>query len=114
MAKQAPCLFMRALIGMGALTGLAATMSTPARAETIDLVCKFEYGDLHVYLDTDRQSVVTAFEDKRAGPFAASISDTIIRWTARNENWETHYTIDRVAGTITTKWTRAFSDQYAS
>ena len=95
----------RARIAMSAVAGLTVAMSTPARAETIDLVCKFESFEEHVYIDTDRQSVVTAFGDKRTGPFAASISDTFIRWTARDENWEKHYMIDRVAGTITKKGT---------
>lgn len=89
-----------ALIGMGAVTGLAVMMPTPAHAETIELLCVYESSTLRLYIDTDRQSVVRLFEDKRIGPFAASISDTLISWTERYPNWEIQYRIDRGTGTI--------------
>ena len=90
---------------MGAVTGLSLLTSTPARAEMIDLICHFrddKFGDLHVSIDLARQSVVTAFEERRSGPFAASISDSLIRWThgSSGDLEEFRYTIDRVAGTI--------------
>ena len=94
----------RLWLGMAAATGLTLTMSTPAPAETIDLICQYANSDsnLHVSIDTDRQSVVHIADDKRYGPYAASISDTIIRWTEIPGNGnEFQYTIDRVAGTMT-------------
>ena len=106
MAKHRSRFFTKALIGMGAVAVSAVTMSTPARAETIDLICIFENQhsfDQHVYIDTTRQSVVTTIEDKPYGPFAAAISDTLISWTIRGTDAEDRYVIDRVAGTI--RWT---------
>ena len=101
MAKQSTRFLPKALIGMGAVTGLTAVTSTPARAETIDLVCKFETFEEHVYIDTNRQSVVvTGSDDKPNGPYAVSISDTFFRWNGRYLNgWDYRYTIDRVTGT---------------
>ena len=100
MARHHPRFFTKLWLGMGAATGLTIMMSTPASAETIDLICSYQNIDLHVFIDPDRQSVVNTIEDKRYGPFAASISDTLIRWTERSTDWEHQYTIDRVAGTI--------------
>lgn len=102
MAKHHPRFFTKIWLGMGAVTGLTLTMATPASAETIDLICQYVDvpGDLHVFIDPDRQSVVNTIDDKRYGPFAASISDTLIRWTERTADWERQYTIDRVAGTM--------------
>lgn len=101
MAKYRPRFLPKALIGMSAVAALAVMMPTPARAETVDLMCSFDGSDMHVSVDTDRQSVVET-TDKRYGPFVASISDTLIRWTVHNAtDQELQYTIDRVAGTIT-------------
>ena len=118
MAKQRPRLFIKTLIGMSAMTGFAATMSTPARAETIDLVCKFEKFEEHVSIDMDRQSVVVkGSDDVSFGPYAVSISDTFFRWNGRYyNNWDYHYMIDRVTGTTTAKgihtdeWSTQYSD----
>ncbi len=108
MAKQRTRFFTRALVGMGVITVLAVAMPTPARAETIDLICNWEKidnirpddTDLHVHIDTARQSVVTTIEDKHYGPFTASISDTLIDWTQLETEFETRFTIDRVSGTM--------------
>ena len=92
----------RPWLGMGAVAGLLLTMSAPASAATLDLICHYEDSglDLHVFIDPDRQSVVNTIDDKRYGPFAASISDTLIRWTEHSTDWEHQYTIDRVAGSL--------------
>ena len=87
--------------------GVALGFVSPAQAEMISLICSYEgvaNFSLHVNLDTDRQTVATVSmqsgETRRDGPFAASISDTFIRWTENTLNRESRYTIDRVAGTI--------------
>lgn len=102
MAKHRSPFFTKALIGMGAVTGLTVMMSTPAHAETIGLICNYANVDLHVSVDTDRQSVVQSSENGQRGPFAASISDTLIQWRDGGPaaGYENRYTIDRVAGTI--------------
>ena len=101
MAKHRPRFLPKALIGMGAVTGLAVMMPTPARAETIELLCNYDTSDFHAYIDTDQQSVIyNTPDDKSYGPYRASISDTIIRWTERHGDWELQYRIDRVAGTL--------------
>ena len=112
MAKHRPRFFTRALIGMSAVMGLAATMSTAAHAETIDLLCSFDGYNEHVYFDTDRKTVVvTGLDDKPYGPYAVSISDTFFRWNGRYYNdWDKDYTIDRVAGTITYTGTNTRGD----
>ena len=102
MAKHRSRFFTKALIGMGAVTLLTVTMPTPARAETINLACKFEDFEKHVSIDTDRQSVVvTGADDKPYGPYAVSISAMFFRWSGRGNNeWDYSTTIDRVTGTI--------------
>ncbi|MEO6040599.1 MAG: hypothetical protein ABIP41_01750 [Croceibacterium sp.] len=102
MAKHHFRFFTKTWLGMGAVTGLALTMSTPASAETIDLLCSFDGYNQHVYFDLDRKTVVvTGSDDKPYGPYAVSISDTFFRWNGRYYNgWDKDYTIDRVAGTI--------------
>ena len=94
-------------LGMAAAIGLTLTMSTPASAETIELICRYGSIDAPIYgkifIDLDRQTAVNASPDGvRHGPFAASISDTLIRWTIHTagSDWERQYIIDRVAGTI--------------
>ena len=101
MAKQRR-FFTKAFIGMSAVSVLAVMMPTPARAETIELLCISEStgSSYRVSIDTDRQSVVRFSEDKPMGTYAASISDTRILWTERHADWEYQYTIDRGTGTI--------------
>jgi len=84
----------------------ALTCATPASAETIDLVCRYSDTDIdvHVSVDTDRQSVVMTIDGTRFAPDAASISDSLIRWTERTPESERQYTIDRVAGTLSDIW----------
>ena len=112
MTKQRPPVLYKALIGIGAMTGLTVTMSTAAHAETIDLLCSFDGYNQHVYFDTDRKTVVvTGSDDKPYGPYAVSISDTFFRWNGRYYNdWDKDYTIDRVAGTITYRGTTKGGD----
>ena len=100
MAKHRPRFLPKALIGMSAVTGLTVMVSTPARAETIDLICI--NGDLgqQLQIDTDRRSVNETINGHHYGPFSASISDTLIQWVDPGGGIQTQYTIDRVAGTI--------------
>ena len=103
MARHHPRFFTKLWLGMGAVAGLTLAMSTPASAETIDLICHYtDTLDEHVLINLDRQSVVTTLDDKSYGPYAATISDTLIRWTAHTagSDWENQYTIDRIAGTM--------------
>lgn len=117
MAKHRPRFFTNALTGIGVVAVSALSMSTPARAEKIDLVCKFEKFEEHVSIDTDRQSVVVkGSDDVSFGPYAVSISDTFFRWNGRYyNNWDYHYMIDRVTGTTTAKgiYTDEWSTQYS-
>ena len=100
MATHRPRFCTKVLIGMSAVTGLTVMVSTPARAETIELLCSLPDVDRHVYVDTDQRSVVYTIADKRYGPFSASISETFITWTETTGDWDRQGMIDRVAGTM--------------